>query len=461
MENNDEILNGPVIPTSLKLAIPVMIGQILSLVYGIIDLVFVSMIDKDSTSLISGMGLIFPIYMLYLALGIGLFTGVSVLVARAVGERNKFILDKVSSSGILISIVVSVVSALLFYVFGKDVIHALAGTEISDMAMVAATDYLYYILPGLCFLLFNQMMLGIFQGEGQVKHYAASMFLSTVLNIILSPLCIFTFNLGVAGSAVATSISIFVAFLYLLGAFAKKENQVQLNWKVGETKSFIVKEIARIGIAHVACILIINIASMVMNFIIGSISETAMNSWVLVIRMDEFLLFIGYAFGTSTLTMVGQSHGIGNVNRIQEVFKKNIMLVTFMGLICVGIYNLAAPLLFSFFTNVPEVIDGSVLQVRILSLTYIAIIITIVINSTFQATGRAIPGVVLEVIRMLIISIPLSYTAVFVWGASITTVFYIIGGANIFVLAIGMIWSTRYVNKMTKSSASMQHSFTT
>ncbi|MEN7551127.1 MATE family efflux transporter [Rapidithrix thailandica] len=456
MKENDEILNGPIIPTSVKLAVPVMIGQILSLIYGIVDLVFVSMLDKESTSLISGMGLVFPIYMLYLALGIGMFTGVSVLVARAIGERNKYILDKVSSSGVLIALLMAVVSAVLFYLFGREIIQLLAGAEITGSAIVAGIDYLYYIIPGLCFLLFNQVMLGIFQGEGIVKHYAASMMLSTVLNIILSPIFIFTLDMGVAGSAIATSIAIFVGFLYLLGAFKKKENNVPLSWQLKEAKSTIIKEILRIGMAHVASILIINIASMVMNFIIGSISETAMNSWVLVIRMDEFLLFVGYAFGSSTLTMVGQNHGTGNASRVQEIFKKNIVLVTFMGLICVGIYNLVAPYLFSFFTNVPEVIDGCVMQVRILSLTYVAIIITIVVNSTFQATGRAMPGVILEVIRMLVVSIPLAYSLVFIWGMGVAGVFFSVGGANVLVLVIGLVWGSSYVNKMRKSSSSMQ-----
>ncbi len=454
MENNNElkneILKGDIGPTSIKLAIPVMIGQILLLIYGIVDLTFISMLDKTSTALVTGIGLVFPIYMFYLALGIGLFTGISVLVARAIGERNKHVLDLVSDSGIIISLVIMVFSLALFYGFGEDIINLLAGSKISETAINAGIDYLYFIVPGLSLLLFNQMLLGILQGEGMVKPYAVSMFLSTFLNMALSPLFIFTFNMGVAGSAIATSISIAVSTVYILGVFVKKKNSVPIHWKLSDAKMDLIKEILRIGLAHVMSLFIINIGSIFINYIIGSISETAMNSWVLVIRMDEFLLFVGYAFGSSTLTMVGQNFGVGNTLRVSEIFKKNISLAGIVGLVFVVIYNLIAPYLFSLFTDVQAVIDGCVFQVKVLSLTYIAIIITIVINSTFQATGRALPGVLLEIIRMLVITIPVAYITVYVYGMGVGSVFLTIGCANVFVFLVGWLWSHGYVNKMIK-----------
>ena len=256
-----DMTNRPVVKTSIKLAVPVIIGQILALIYGIVDLVFVSMPDRQSAAIISGIGPVFLIYMLYLALRLGVFTGVRSLVARCIGVLSKFVLDKVSSSATNDTLITVLVSSTLFCLFGQNNIEMLAGSKIIEAAKLAATDYLYFIIPGLCFLLFNQLMPGIFQGEGIFKHYAASVMLSTVLNIVITPLFVFTFNMGVAGSATATSISIFMAFIYLLNLLEKKENKVEFTFRADEVKKRIIKEISRIGLGHVACILIINMVS--------------------------------------------------------------------------------------------------------------------------------------------------------------------------------------------------------
>nr|HPO51164.1 MATE family efflux transporter [Spirochaetota bacterium] len=86
---SNEILNGSIKKTTLKLMTPILIGQFFVIIYGLTDSFFISFIDRESTSLMSALGVIFPIYFFFTALSLGLSNGVSSLVARAIGEKNE------------------------------------------------------------------------------------------------------------------------------------------------------------------------------------------------------------------------------------------------------------------------------------------------------------------------------------------------------------------------------------
>src|SRR5512136_2554012 len=82
------IFEGPILPVTIRLGMPILISNLLNFFYNIVDTIFISMIDRGSTAFISGTGIVFPVYFLFLALASGLGVGMSTLVARSVGERN-------------------------------------------------------------------------------------------------------------------------------------------------------------------------------------------------------------------------------------------------------------------------------------------------------------------------------------------------------------------------------------
>jgi putative MATE family efflux protein len=453
-----DLLSGPIYKTSLKLAIPVLIGQFVMLMYGIINSVFISMLDRTSTSYISAIGLVFPINMLFLAMGIGLFTGVSSVLARAFGEQNMGVIQKISKSSLSVTLLLSVSMTLLLYLFSGPVIEFLAGSQVRQATKELAQTYLWYVMPGFLLVMINQTLLGLLMAQGLFKYYTISIVLSTVLNTCLDPLFIFTLKMGVAGAGLATSVSVLASTLYLLTAFSPKKSFIQLNLVKAEYSAKVVGQILKIGLPHIGGILIINIGSMALNSIIGSVSETALNSWVLVLRADEFILLIGYALASSTLIMVGQNYGSANIARVKEIILKNLIMSVLAGLFFVLCYNLFAHNLFEAFSGLPEVVRGSVEQVRILSATYICVVIGIVVNAGFQAMGKPLPGFLAEIIRMLVVTIPLSYYYVIVQKQDVIMAFYVFAAANIFVMLLSLIWIYRSLKSVHAPVLNLQTS---
>ncbi|NDI33451.1 MATE family efflux transporter [Chengkuizengella sediminis] len=441
------ILEGPIVPISLKLAIPILIANVLTLAYNIVDTLFVSAIDKHSTALISGLGLIFPIFVFIMAISSGLFIGISALVARGIGEKNNKLLDKTADSGLMLGLLISLLTILFGYLFSDNIVQKLAGTELSIEAMDYGLTYLYFLLPGLGFILVTQVLSGILQGEGLAKYVAFSMLISTLLNIILDPILIFGFDMGLAGASLATTISIMVSCLYVMSIFKKKSN-IKVKWGIVHVDRKVIGEILKIAIPVLLVTVTSGVGLVFLNYIVSSISESAMNSWSLVGRSDEIFRMAGFAFATSTITLAGQNFGRGNLERVKQIYKTNVGLGLICCLLLALIYNLVAYPLFSLFSSVPEVVDNSVTQVRMLSLTFLGAMVSLISISIFQSTGKPLLGALLNFVIVILLTVPLAYVLVYQYDLGLYGIFISIGIVNGLFLFISYLLTQLYLKKL-------------
>ncbi|MDP5273383.1 MATE family efflux transporter [Chengkuizengella axinellae] len=122
-----------------------------------------------------------------------------------------------------------------------------AGTKLSEGALNYGLTYLYFLLPGLGFVIVTQVLSGILQGEGLAKYVAFSMLISTLLNIILDPIFIFAFDMGLAGASLSTSLSIMVSCLYVVFVFKRKSN-IKLKWRILHVDRKVMGEILKIAV---------------------------------------------------------------------------------------------------------------------------------------------------------------------------------------------------------------------
>jgi putative MATE family efflux protein len=433
---------------TIKLAVPVLIGHLLNLLYTVVDTLFISMLDKDSTAVISGIGLVLPIYMLVIALGVGVFAGISSILARTIGEQRFKSCDRIVSSGVFLATVIALLYLILLIFFGNDLLHLLAGNQITQAALDSGKQYFYFFLPGLFLLLVFFAFAGVAQGAGLVQYFAMAMMLSTLCNIALDPLFIFGFKMGVKGAALASSISIGLALFFL--SMKLKSAKMGFTLKIGFSfiRKIYINDILRIAVPQILSLAVISIGMMSLNNIVGSVSETDMNSWVLVVRMDEFILIFGYALGSATLTQVGQNFGQNDPKRVMSIYHTNLIFSIAVGVVIAVIYNLLAYPLFSLFSTVPEVIQKSVYQVRVISFSFIGILALLVSNAMFQGTGKATPGLILNIFRMILIILPLSYLAIFMLKSGIVSLFYVIVLGNILTLIVTYLWSKSYLRRL-------------
>lgn len=411
------MFDGPILPLTLRLGIPILIGNVFSFLYHFFDTVFISLIDKSSTAIISGTAIIFPLFFLFLSLGNGILIGVSTLVARAIGEKNKDALNNSSSSGLFIASIIAVLLLIAGYFFIDTIVEALAGEELTAEALAYGKEYMLYLLPGLAVLLMAYLFIGILQGEGLTKPIAIAMTLSTVLNIILDPIFIFVLQMGVAGAALATTISMVIAFVYVIGVFISKQSSVPINPNIFQAKGHLIWEILRIGIPQSVQMIALSFSFIILNFLVSSIGQIEMNSWGLCGRVDQLLMLPAFAISSANITMIGQNFGRRLKNRLKLINRWNVLYGIISVVFLAIIYIILAPFIFRIFSDVTAVINGSIRQVQFTAFSFLGIVITIIIAGTFQGLAKPIPALLLTIFRVVItIIIALIATLVLNWG---------------------------------------------
>ena len=195
-----------------------------------------------------------------------------------------------------------------------------------------------------------------------------------------------------------------------------------------------------------------SVAFLLLNNLVSSINEAAMNAWTLVGRTDQMLLIPGFALSGATITMVGQNFGRKNFKRLKKIFHTNIITGLVTVTIIAGVYNLIAMPLFSLFTDVEEVLKGAVQQVRIISFTTASVSALFVIISTFQSTGKPLPALFITLMRIGAIAVPVAFILAKIVGLGMLGVYIGIVSGNLLILPIAWIWCSKHIDKLNYNS---------
>ena len=176
------------VPLLIRLSLPILAGMFFQLLYNIVDTWFVSRIDLTDPSYVGGVGLIFPLIFLFIALGNGIMVGISSLVARAIGEENRSVLNRTAESGLFIALIITILSMSVAFIFGKTIVQTMGA---QGDYFKHGYNYLIFVTPAALFIFFGNVFIGILQGEGLMKHVMNGMILGTLINIVLDPVFIF------------------------------------------------------------------------------------------------------------------------------------------------------------------------------------------------------------------------------------------------------------------------------
>jgi len=443
------MFDGAVIPVTLKIGLPILISSLLQLVYAIIDTFFISQIDRSSTALLSGTGLMFPVFFLFMAVGASMSVGVSTLVGRAVGERNTEALRHVIASGLLLTVIITVPAVILGYSSGDHFARLLAGGKLTGEALRYGLRFFHWILPGMIIGLLGQTFMGVLQGEGLTKVIAKAAVISTVANIILDPVLIFWCRMGVAGAGLATTISVTISMVYTLTFFTRGKSVIPPVFDPRLAEFRLIKEIVKIGFPQFLSMASLSLSFMLFNKLVSGIGEDVMNAYTLAGRMDQIVLIPSFAIGGATVTMIAQNYGRNQLDRTRKIYKCNVLLGILVVLAGSVLYMGVAPFLFGSFSSVPGVISTAVTQVRVLSFTFIGVCATIVSSSAFQATGKPMPALVLSILRLGVISIPIAYCLVYRFHFQMGGVWIGLSVGNLVALPISYIWARSHLNQLT------------
>ena len=443
------MFEGSVLRLLARLASPIFFGMLFQLLYNITDTIWVSRIDLGDPSYVGGTGIIFPFLFLAIALSQGIVVGTSSLVARAIGEENRQVLDKTAESGLAVGVIVALAVAIPTYVFATDILRLL-GAE-GDY-LVHGLEYLRFIVPAGVLLFFSSTFMGILQGEGMMKYVMIAMIIGTAGNIILDPVFIFVLKLGVRGAALATTVAQTLAVGFILSVFIRRKTQVEVHWKMANIEWRTIEKILAVGLPQSAGMILMALSFFFFNRVVMSIDPLALTAFALCGRLDQAVLMPIFAIGAALVTMIGQNAGRGNFERVREIWWKSLLTATgLVGLSAAAMCALA-PRIYPFFSDIDQVVGYAVLQTRIVEFTFMFAVIGILSRSFFQAIGYPLPALLITTSRLLLLAVPAMLLYVYVFDLEIYGVWLGIITGNVLAAGMSALWVSGTLKRLQRGT---------
>ena len=316
--------NEKIIKLIYKFSLPSIIGLLITASYTIIDRVFIG--NGVGVLALSGVTIIFPIIMVGMAFSMLVGIGSTALVSIRLGEKKINEAEQILGNAISISIIISIFLMIFCYLF-LDNILVIFGAN--DEVFSYAKDFLIFFLPGTVFQLLLFTLNNIIRGEGNPKTAMYTMFLSSVVNIILNPIFIFVLKLGVKGSALATVISQFISCIWVFFYFYSNKSILKIKIHNLKLKLNVTKDIFSIGMASFAMHIVGSIVIMIFNSklkIYGG--DLAVASIGIINSVVTLFLMPIFGINQGIQPILGYNYGAKRYDRIQETLKTSMIIAT-------------------------------------------------------------------------------------------------------------------------------------
>lgn len=444
--NNVDIMLGNPKRALMKMSMPLIVSLLISSFYNLIDAAWVSGLGADA---LAGVGFFTPIFMILVGFGNGLGAGAAFALSKYLGEENKQKADNASIHSILIDIIVSIILTIILLIFLNPILNAMGvGQTIGYV-----TDYGVIILLGSIFVILSNALYGIFRGEGDTTRPMYAMVASAILNMILDPIFIYTFGLGVKGAAIATLISaIFVIVILVYWFYIKKDTYLKPNLSNFIFQRDISKDIVKVGIP--ASIQLLNNAFFAAVFsallaFVGSTDSVAVYStgWRVVTIGTTPLL----AIGTALISVIAANYGAKNYKNIQIAHRYAMKVSIVIAVIVMILTNVFAGDIASVFAS-----SGSSVRIAPELTSFLAWIViyyptmAVGVASTyvFQGIGKGLTAMFQTIMREtgFTIFFAVLFSIVFgfgVWGAWMGIVLGEVVSNN-----LTMIWADWQIKKL-------------
>jgi putative MATE family efflux protein len=428
----DEFISKPK-RSLITLSIPVIAASLVETLYNLTDTVFVGRLGPDA---LAAMTFSWPLFFVLVALSLGINSGISSVVSRALGERNKKRAQNACIHGLILSFISAIVIALIGLPILKPLFR-LSGA--SGIVLQMATSYMAIILLGIVFMFLSYTITSIFASQGDTKTAMKIDIFSLLLNIILTPILIFLFGMGIKGAALATTLSVLFAFLQSL-YYIRKVSYLKLNKSSFKYSPRIFKEIIKIGFPSSLMMLVISVYVIFLNRAMAHFSIAHVAAFGVVSRLESVAILPVYGLSVGALTLSGMFYGAKKYGLLKTISSYSIWF-SMLATSAIGlVFFVFARFFIRIFTPDTSVIALGVPYMRLDVFTFPTMAATMITSRIMQAMGRGMPGLVINVVRVFVFAVPLSFLFIFIFGLGylFIALSMIIGG--IIAALMGFFW---------------------
>ena len=387
----------------IKQSVPAAIGFLVMSIYSIVDTIYVG--RWVGPLAIAAVTVVMPITFLISSIGMAIGVGGSSIISRALGSKDRKRALKTFGNMVNLTFHFSILLVILGFVYDDEILGIFGG---KGEILPYAKEYFEVILIGIPFLAWSMMSNNVIRAQGKPKVAMLIMVIPAVLNIILDPIFIIVFDMGLGGAAWATTISYIVSAGSALVYFMKGESEMSFILKYFRLDFDIIKEISSIGSITLARQGSISLLIVVLNHALFAYAgEMGIAIYGIVNRVMMFALFPIIGIAQGFLPIAGYNYGAKNADRVKSSIHVSIKYGTIVSTIILFlIFLFSDKVVNAFTTDVDLIKDSSFALIFVFMMTPL-IAVQMVGSGYFQAIGKALPALLLTMTKQGFFLIPL------------------------------------------------------
>lgn len=407
MENSNTNLGSESVGKLLfKLATPAIIAQIVNVLYNIVDRIFIGRMENGEVAM-AGVGVAFPIIIIITACSYLIGMGGGPLAAIKMGEQNNDEAEKIMSNSFSVLVILAILLTIGFKI-GKEPLLWMFGA--SESTIGYSMDYLNIYLIGTVFVQISMGMNTFINTQGFATTGMMTVAIGALINIILDPIFIFGFNMGVKGAALATIIAQGVSAIWVLMFLFGKKSILKIKKKYMIPKASIILPVLGLGISPFIMQSTKSLVLIALNSKLQMYGgDLAVGSMAIMSSIMQILMLPNMGVTQGAQPIISYNYGSGQLDRVKKTFKL-CLLSCFTYSTILWLLLMIFPAFFvSIFNKNPQLLSMTSWSIKIYFAGAFMFGIQIACQQTFLALGKATISLVLALLRKIVLLIPLIF----------------------------------------------------
>lgn len=393
------------VPLVFKMAMPAVAAQLVNLLYGIVDRIYIGHIPQIGTDALAGVGVTTSIILLISAFSAIVGGGGAPLAAIALGQNDRERAGRILGNGVLLLVAFTVVTSLTAYVFMEPLL-LLTGASVHTLGY--AVDYLSVYLMGTIFVELSTGLNTFINAQGRPAVAMYSVLIGAVLNIALDPLFIFAFGMGVKGAAVATVISQACSAVWVLRFLISSRASLRIEWRYVRPERKVIVPIVALGVSPFIMASTESLVGFVLNTGLKRFGDIYVSTLTVLQSAMQFGSVPMTGFAQGFVPIVSYNYGHGDVDRVKSCFRVAVTVMFTFNLVLMLFMIFFPHVVASAFTD-DVVLIGSVGVMMPLFLSGMTIFgLQRTCQNMFVALGQAKISIFIALLRKVILLVPLA-----------------------------------------------------
>ena len=409
-QNNNqtnEMGTGSIPKLFFKLAIPAVVAQIVNLLYNIVDRIYIGHIPEVGAAALTGVGLFSALLMLITAFSMLCGAGGAPLAAIELGKNNKEQAEKIMTNSFLLLLVFSIILTIVLYIFAPALLTMFGASEVT---LPFAVDYARIYILGSVFVLIVTGMTPFLTTQGFAKIAMLTTVIGAVINIVLDPIFIFVFDLGVKGAAIATVLSQAVAALWILRFLTGKKTILKLRKENMKLDPKIFGPALALGISPFVMVSTESLLSISFTTSLAKYGgDIAVGAMTIITSINMLVTMPLQGFCQGGQPIMSYNYGAGDESRVKKAFFMQFGVCVGYAAIFWCLCMLVPNVLAGIFTTDAALAEYASWAIRIYMAGIFSVGFQISCQQSFMALGQAAISLVMAFLRKLILLIPLIF----------------------------------------------------